>query len=180
MNKYIKYLKYVLRHKWFVMQECFERGFYWRGIMHDMSKFLPNEFIPYANYFYGEKKPDYNGFHKPGSDRDFDIAWLKHINRNPHHWQYWVLREDQGATKLIEMPCSFAIEMLCDWVGASKAQGHFSPEDDKYFATRNWYETNKDKMQLDGETRRWLEYVLRKYEYETTYTQDESGSDPAN
>jgi len=54
MNKYLKYLKYVLVHKYYVFIECFKVGLFWRGIMHDMSKFFPDEFLPYARYFYGE------------------------------------------------------------------------------------------------------------------------------
>jgi len=53
MKKYLQYLSYVLRHKWHVSLECFHHGLYWRGITHDLSKFLPDEFIPYARYFYG-------------------------------------------------------------------------------------------------------------------------------
>jgi len=54
MSKYILYLKYIIRHKWYVGIECFKMGVYWRGITHDLSKFLPSEFIPYAKYFYGD------------------------------------------------------------------------------------------------------------------------------
>lgn len=54
MIKYLKYLRYLLRHKWYVGIECFKRGLYWRGIIHDMSKFRPAEFIPYTNFFYGK------------------------------------------------------------------------------------------------------------------------------
>ena len=45
MNKYLKYLSYVLRHKWFVMLACFKVKLFWQGITHDLSKFLPDEFI---------------------------------------------------------------------------------------------------------------------------------------
>jgi len=53
MKKYIKYLWYIVRHKYFVMVECWARGLFWRGVSHDFSKLLPSEFVPYANYFYG-------------------------------------------------------------------------------------------------------------------------------
>ena len=51
---YYKYLQYVIKHKYYVMIECFKVGLYWRGLVHDMSKFRPSEFIPYARYFYGD------------------------------------------------------------------------------------------------------------------------------
>ena len=59
--KYIKYLRYLIIHKFWVFIYCCQYGLYWRGIIHDLSKFLPSEFIPYANYFYN--KPQNNGHH---------------------------------------------------------------------------------------------------------------------
>lgn len=74
---------------------------------HDMSKLSEEEFSPYAEYFYldGEDK---------NSDA-FDYAWLHHIHNNPHHWQYWVLINDEDGTKALEMPKEYVIEMILDW-----------------------------------------------------------------
>ena len=55
MKRYIAYLKYVLRHKRYVAQERFREGMYWRAFVHDMSKFLPSEFIPYAKHFHNSE-----------------------------------------------------------------------------------------------------------------------------
>jgi hypothetical protein len=54
MGIYWKYFKYVVKHKWYVFVACCKQGIIWRGIIHDMSKFLPSEFIPYARFFHGE------------------------------------------------------------------------------------------------------------------------------
>jgi len=103
IKRYIKYLNYVLRHKWFVSLECFKRGIIWRGILHDLSKFLPSEFIPYARFFYEpdgasrqNKIRDKTGYYKPtdSGDEKFDKAWLAHIHRNAHHWQHHILFYD--------------------------------------------------------------------------------------
>lgn len=51
---YWKYFKYVLRHKWYVFLACLKYGLIWRGIVHDLSKFKPDEFIAYARFFYGD------------------------------------------------------------------------------------------------------------------------------
>lgn len=147
MMKHLKYASYLFRHKWYVLVECFRVGLYWRGLVHDLSKFLPSEWIPYANYFYGE--------HSPEVEEAFDIAWLKHQKRNDHHWQAWILREDDGGTKIFPMPPKVRAEMLCDWRGAGRAMG--KPGD-----TANWYQANKDKMQLHPETRTWIEQELVK------------------
>ena len=148
---YWRYLKYVLKHKWYVMMECFKMGLYWRGIMHDMSKFRPDEFIPYARYFYGDYEPwDKVKLHMPGPSYSlskegvkeaFDAAWLKHQKRNPHHWQYWLLQNDTDGLQILEMPKKYALEMICDWIGAGLA---ITGKRDVW----EWYEKNKDNMQL--------------------------------
>lgn len=152
--KYIKYLSYVIRHKWYVFLECYKIGIFWQGIIHDLSKFLPSEFIPYANYFYGNdnKKRDKTGYYKPTDtgNKDFDFAWLLHQKRNKHHWQWWILPEDEGRIKILDMPLKYRKEMLCDWRGAGRAQG-FGDN------TKEWYEKNKDKMLLHKDTREWIE-----------------------
>jgi hypothetical protein len=148
--KHLKYLSYVVRHRWFVLVECLKMGLVWRGLVHDLSKFLPSEWFPYASFFY-DPAPD--GGHRPRQEDAFDLAWLKHIHRNPHHWQYWRLREDDGGTKLIPMPPKYVKEMLADWRGAGKAQGHphLGP----------WYAKNHRKIELATETRDLLHSLMR-------------------
>ena len=161
---YVKYLKYVIRHKWFVMNECFKVGLYWRGLKHDLSKFYPSEFIPYARYFYGDKKPkrDNTGYYKPTDtgDKDFDFAWLLHQKRNDHHWQWWILPEDEGSIKVLPMAQDALIEMVCDWIGAGKAQGFLSPPKEPLKECRAWYEKNQHKMNLNNATRENINYIL--------------------
>ncbi len=162
--KYIKYFKYLLRHKWFVFVECAKEGLIYRGLIHDMSKFLPDELTPYVNYFYGKKdKPviGKHGFYKSKTgDEAFNYAWLLHQKRNKHHWQWWVLLEDSGKHDVLEMTPKYAIEMLCDWIGAGKAQGKVSPNDDPHREVRLWYLDNKDKMVLHEKTRTLIEKKL--------------------
>ena len=150
--------------------ECFRVGLLWRGIIHDISKFLPDEIIPYANYFYGKKDSDISrgrnstGYYKPTDTGDsaFDFAWLLHQKRNRHHWQWWVLLEDSGGVKILEMGQKDILEMVCDWIGAGKAQGHISPKNDKFYETRMWYQANGDKMQLHPSTREKIEQMIKK------------------
>jgi len=161
VRRYWKYLGYVLRHKWFVMKACFKAQMYWRGLVHDMSKFLPDEFIPYAKHFYNsdgtkkEKTRDKTGHYKLTSTGDpgFDFAWLLHQKRNRHHWQWWTLPEDIKGLKILEMSDKAVIEMLCDWWGASKAQRNTGN-------VVNWYEANKKKLQLHQNTRTQVEEIL--------------------
>ena len=50
--KLLKYLKYVIKHKWYTFVECCRLGIPWLGIIHDLSKFLPSELFTYAEWFY--------------------------------------------------------------------------------------------------------------------------------
>lgn len=57
VSSHWQYLKYVVRHKWFVLIAGLQTGApLWRLLIHDWSKFLPSEWIPYARYFYGMPK----------------------------------------------------------------------------------------------------------------------------
>jgi hypothetical protein len=140
-----KYLRYVLRHKWYVFQACLAYGLVWAGIVHDLSKFRPREWLPYAEFFYGIKHP--------GAKERFDMAWNHHQKSNPHHWQYWVLQEDGGAVKILDMPMRYRQEMIADWRGAGRA---ITGKD----GTANWYLRNKEKMQIHPLTRQWIEREL--------------------
>lgn len=155
--KHLHYLSYVLRHKWFVFVEACKLGIPWLGILHDLSKFRPDEWGPYAEFFYGKTARahrDVTGYYKPTDtgDNAFDFAWLLHQKRNRHHWQWWILPEDNGGIKVLEMPVRYRKEMLADWRGAGRAQG--TPD------TKLWYQASQGKMQLAPETRQWTEGIL--------------------
>jgi Family of unknown function (DUF5662) len=157
LRKHLKYASYLLRHKWYVFLECAKVGLWWRGLIHDLSKFLPSEWIPYANHFGGDihRGRDGTGYYKPTDTGDpaFDFARLLHLQkRNRHHWQWWVLPEDEGGVKVLPMDNTSRLEMLCDWRGAGRAQG--TPD------VRAWYMLNGHRMQLHPETRAWVEWRL--------------------
>ena len=157
--KYLKYLWYVIRHKWYTFIECCKLGIPWLGIIHDWSKLLPSEFIAYANFFHGSravKKRDKTGYYKPTDTGDsaFDFAWLLHQKRNRHHWQWWILPEDEDGVKVLAMHDKYRREMLADWRGAGRAQG--TPD------TAAWYQANGNKLQLHPDTRYWIEEELAK------------------
>lgn len=159
MKKHFLYLKTLLRHKWFVFLEACKLGIPILGIIHDISKFLPDEFIPYARFFYGE----YEELEKEVVKECFDRAWLKHQHRNKHHWQYWLLMNDSGGAikfpeksfKQVEpqdMPLRYLTEMIADWRGAGRAYGN--PD------TKEWYLKNRDKIILHPVSQILVEFEL--------------------
>jgi len=170
MKPHLKYLSYVIRHKWFVFVAGLRIGApLWRLIIHDWSKFLPSEWFPYAVFFYATKPVPAYGDQRYFRDakspaecddivlqrqKAFDRAWLLHQHRSPHHWQYWVLREDDGATKVLQMPEHFAREMLADWAGAGRAiTGKWG--------SREWYEKTGGTRSLHPTTLLFVEGHLR-------------------
>lgn len=114
---------------------------------HDMSKNTPDEYMPYDDYFYGEQTP--------AVIEAFNRAWLMHIHRNPHHWQHWVLINDEPkeGTILIEMPYPYIVEMICDWWAFSWIKGDLS----EMFA---WYKDHADYIKLHNNTRSIVEEIL--------------------
>jgi hypothetical protein len=100
MARHWQYLKYVLRHKWFVLLAGMREGVpLWMLILHDWDKFMPDEWIPYARTFY---KPD--GTKQYVESVDFAYAWMKHQHRNKHHWQYWLWIDVPSHNTAIPLP----------------------------------------------------------------------------
>lgn len=154
---HLRYLSYVLRHKWFVLLECLHYRLPFAGVIHDWQKFTPNEWGPYVHTFYGPYAYD----KRPRDLVDaFDRAWLHHQHYGPHHWQYYLLREDDGALKVLEMPIKYRKEMIADWIGAGRALGYYV-KGDRLRETRGWYLKNRDKILLGEATRIWVEKELR-------------------
>lgn len=150
MRRHLAYLRYVLRHKWFVLVAGWHMVLLplWRLLLHDMSKFRPSEWFPYARNFYQKNgKRVENYVETP----EFDLAWLSHQHRNDHHWQHYVLRRDSGETIALDMPGVCILEMLADWAGAGRAITG------RECTTASWYFENKDKMILHPQTRDFVE-----------------------
>jgi hypothetical protein len=144
-SAHLRYGSYVARHKWFVFRAGLKTGApLWRLVIHDWSKLTPAEWGPYVRTFYAKHKA------RPG---EFDKAWLHHQHRNPHHWQHWLLREDDGDLKVLPMPEKFVREMVADWMGAGRAiTGQWGATD--------WYLANFGRIVLDPETRKQVHELL--------------------
>lgn len=117
---------------------------------HDLSKFGLEEYVPYDRYFYGNEKT-------PEIKREFQYAWLHHIHNNPHHWQYWVLHNDEPGEGMVilDMPNNYILEMICDWWAFSWKSGNL-------FEIFSWYDKHKAYMKLSDATRNTVEDILAK------------------
>lgn len=115
---------------------------------HDESKYDTEEYSAYDIYFYRNNR-SYKVV------QDFNRAWLHHIHNNPHHWQHWVLINDDPneGEKYIEMPYEYIIEMICDWWA-------FSWDRDNLYEIFDWYNDHKDYIKLHNNTRKTVEDIL--------------------
>jgi hypothetical protein len=152
---HLRYARYLARHKWHVLVACCRLGVPWRGLVHDLSKLTPTEWLPYVRHFYGDRPSprDASGAYDPlAVGDDFDRAWLSHQHHNGHHWQHWILHGDGGCERAMAMPRAYLLEMVADWIGAGKALG--KPD------LRAWYEVVRERIVLHPETRREVEELV--------------------
>lgn len=115
---------------------------------HDSSKNNDDEYLAYDTYFYGNNR-SYE------VTEEFKRAWLLHIHRNPHHWQYWVLNNDDPneGEVILDMPYNYIIEMICDWWSFSWQKGDLG----EIF---NWYDERSYYIKLSPKTRKTVEDIL--------------------
>lgn len=119
---------------------------------HDESKYSTEEYDAYDQYFYG-------GNRSYKVVQNFNYAWLHHIHQNPHHWQYWVLLEDDPEAglpyKTLPIPLPYIFEMIADWWSFSWKNGNL-------FEIFNWYAEHRDKQYINLSSRMILERILEK------------------
>lgn len=117
---------------------------------HDESKYSDEEYVAYDHWFY-----KYADEHTEYLKEEFNNAWLHHIHNNPHHWQHWVLVNDDAelGAVAVKMPYEYVIEMVCDWWSFSWKTGNL-------FEIFDWYEKNKDHIILHEKTREDVNDIL--------------------
>ena len=117
---------------------------------HDHSKTETDEYEAYDAYFYGGKRSF-------DVVQNFNKAWLLHIHRNPHHWQHWVLINDEPneGEIVIQIPINYIIEMICDWWAFSWSKGDLT----EMFS---WYEERKNYIKMHKNTRKTVEDIFAK------------------
>lgn len=112
-----KHFKTITKHKFLVMKHCFQVGLYWRGLMHDLSKYSPTEFLPGAKYYQGTRSPNIAEREENG----YSKAWIHHKGRNRHHFEYWTdLNLRTKKYEPVPMPTVFVVEMCMDRIAACK------------------------------------------------------------
>lgn len=154
LKKTLGHFKTVLVHKFWVFHYACKLGIFWRGLVHDNSKFSPVEFWESVRYWDGKRSPipickAYKGY---------SLAWQHHKGRNSHHYEYWVDNLDRGG-KAIKMPWKDMLELVADWLGAGKA---YQGKDFTLLGEATWVE---HKLEIEcpkihEQTRKALLYIF--------------------
>ena len=120
LHNFNGHLHTVNSHRRLVRKYCFKRGLYRQGMMHDLSKYSPSEFIPGVKYYQdGHRSPN----NAQREDEGVSKAWLHHKGRNKHHFEYWIDYDVDGNSTILagmKMPVKYVAEMFCDRVAASR------------------------------------------------------------
>ena len=156
------HFKTITSHKLLVMKYCFKVGLYKQGLLHDLSKYSPTEFLVGAKYYQGTRSPNNAEREATG----VSTSWLHHKGRNKHHFEYWV-DYGIGAEHVLAgmpMPRKYIAEMIMDRISASRnylgdAYTHHEPLD--YFLKSKeklWFIHPQTKKELEGLLR-----ILDKY-----------------
>ena len=151
-----KHFTKICKHKWWVFYYCCKAGIPWRGIKHDMSKFSPTEFWESVRYYQGNRSP----IDACKEDKGYSKAWLHHKGRNRHHYEYWVDNFDNGGQPL-QMPYKDAVEMLCDYLGASRA---YLGKDFSYQKEYEWWLKKSAKpLAMHPQTKQFIDICLSRF-----------------
>ncbi len=156
---FIKHFKTITKHRHQVICHCFKAGIGFQGLFHDLSKYMPAEFIVGAKYYQGNRSPNEG----EREDYGYSKAWMHHKGRNRHHFEYW--SDYNPKTKKlspIQMPKCYVIEMFCDRIAAEKIYkgDAYSKEGPLEYFNGGKQRRLKNHM-IHPETSRQLEYLLK-------------------
>ena len=153
----VAHLKTITVHRHLVCRYCFRLGLYRQGLLHDLSKYSPSEFLAGARYYQGDRSPNDAERIETGVSQ----AWLHHKGRNRHHFEYWVdyvrMPDDRIDFKGHKMPIRYVAEMFCDRIAACRVY-----MGEKYTDASPWeyFQRGKNDIPIHPETAAELEKML--------------------
>ena len=153
----IRHFKTITYPKLLVAEGCFRVGLYRQGLLHDMSKYSPTEFLVGCKYYQGFQSPN----NAERLNRGYSSAWLHHKGRNKHHFEYWTdysIRKPGHPIEGMRMPRRYVAEMLMDRIAASKV---YNGENYTDHDPLEYFLKGKAHYMLHPKTEREIEGLLR-------------------
>lgn len=151
-TNFFKHLHTINKHRFKVFILCTKVGIPIHGLIHDLSKYSPIEFLEGVKYFQGNYSPIVNCKKENG----YSLAWIHHKNHNKHHYEYWYDYESKIETPII--PFKYFLEMLCDTLAAG--QTYQGKKWTKEYQLTYWNET-KDKTKMNKNMKKLLDNIYK-------------------
>jgi len=163
VERTVRHFLLISKHKAFVFLYCSYAGCPWRGLAHDWSKYSPAEFFESVRFFNGRRSP-------VGLARElegYSFAWLHHKGRNKHHFEFWsdvvdesgVAAPNYGQFYPLPMPFTYALEMICDTIAASRVYNG------KKFSYETLYDWSRKRtrvpLNMHPSTRRFFDAIYQ-------------------
>jgi hypothetical protein len=133
----------VLHHKWQIilagmwlnklLASTGLRVSWRRLLLHDLSKFSPAEFWPYARHYHSSET----------TSADYAAAWRHHYENNDHHHEYY-----KGARMTEEA----LVELVADWFAAAISYSGKWPRDGDWPWLTRRYKHVTDTMHVTDAT----------------------------
>ena len=163
----IQHFKTITQHRQLVRYYCFRIGLYRQGLMHDLSKYSPVEFVRGAICYQGNRSPN----NKEREVKGVSMSWLHHKGRNKHHFEYWIdyTLDENGKVGFggNRMPKKYVAEMFCDRVAASRIyRGDAYTDADPYDYYIKGKQFGSTGRMIHPETAAELEEMLRLLKFE--------------
>jgi hypothetical protein len=151
-----RHFKTITKHKLMVMHYCFRAGLYKQGLLHDLSKYSPTEFLVGCKYYQGTRSPN----NAEREDIGVSTSWLHHKGRNRHHFEHWVdySLDDERIIMGAKMPRRYIAEMVMDRISASRT--YKGAEYNQHEPLR-YFKRGKEKLWfVHPQTMKELEWLL--------------------
>ena len=148
------HFKLITKHKWIVFKLCSRVGMPWRGLIHDLSKYSPTEFLVGARFFQGNRSPN----NAEREAKGYSSSWLHHKGRNKHHYEYWIdysVKDIEGGMAPAPMPVKYILEMIMDRIAASKV---YAREDYTRHHPLAYYKTGREQAPLHKKTKKTVKF----------------------
>lgn len=117
-------------------------------LLHDATKWSPEEFEPYRYKFYPTKQEKSDPNYSENVKKVFGLGWKHHHENNEHHLNHWC---EDGINR--DMPLDYIFEMICDWYAMSM-----------YFKSSilGWYEKDakKERAMMTEKTKNIVDDLL--------------------
>lgn len=162
---WLKLIKRILTHKYYVAKYCFQIGLYWQGITHDLSKFSYVEFSRAIKYW----NDNISSLANERKILGYSQTFLHHRGRNPHHYEYWIHSLDDGGIPA-RMPKKYVLELICDYLAAAKTYG--ADPRREYI----WWAKQQSHMKIHKETKDYITEVFYKYSIGLTLKESINGN----